>query len=177
MNPLSFPRPDTLLPPFLQVRPNQNSLGINQRTQNRDFMYRAEPQRQNQPQPFFKNNQPHLMQNGKYQHHQNNQGSEKMNKMNSPSERDAYAGLMNSREKNWLNSIQLLQLNSNQPYIDDFYFTVFCDRLSKKKENNYARRTNDQGNGCHNNNNSNNRDSRYHFSNSDFFARNIVKFR
>lgn len=160
MGPLSFPRPETLLPTFLPVRSTQSSLGINQRTQNRDFLYHAEQQRQNQLQPFFKNNQSHLVQNGKYQHHQNIQGNEKMNRNNSSCERDAYAGLMNSREKNWLNSIQLLQLNTNQPYIDDFYFTVFCDRLSKKKENNYARQKNDKGNGCSNNNNSNHRDSR-----------------
>ncbi|XP_012288337.1 protein PAT1 homolog 1 isoform X2 [Orussus abietinus] len=50
-------------------------------------------------------------------------------------EYDEYAGLMSSREKQWLINIQLMQLNTNQPYIDDYYYTVFCDRQNKQHEN------------------------------------------
>jgi hypothetical protein len=31
---------------------------------------------------------------------------------------------MTTREKQWLLNIQLLQLNTSQPYIDDYYYTV-----------------------------------------------------
>lgn len=37
---------------------------------------------------------------------------------------DEYAGLMSTREKQWLLNIQLLQLNTGTPYFDDFYYTV-----------------------------------------------------
>lgn len=48
---------------------------------------------------------------------------------------DEYAGLMSNREKQWLINIQLLQLNTNQPYVEDYYYTVFCDRQNKLNEN------------------------------------------
>ena len=37
---------------------------------------------------------------------------------------DAYAGLMTRREKEWLIKIQLLQLTSSNPQLDDYYFQV-----------------------------------------------------
>lgn len=37
---------------------------------------------------------------------------------------DEYAGLMSQREKQWLLNIQMIQLNTGTPYIDDFYYTV-----------------------------------------------------
>lgn len=37
---------------------------------------------------------------------------------------DEYAGLMTQREKEWLLRIQLLQLKSENPYIEDYYYTV-----------------------------------------------------
>lgn len=39
-------------------------------------------------------------------------------------EEDEYAGLMTKREKDWIIKIQLLQLNTDNPYLDDYYFTV-----------------------------------------------------
>ena len=41
-----------------------------------------------------------------------------------PRKDDPYAGLMTRREKEWLIKIQLLQLTSNQPDLDDYYFQV-----------------------------------------------------
>ena len=35
---------------------------------------------------------------------------------------DPYAGLMTRREKEWLIKIQLLQLTSSEPELDDYYF-------------------------------------------------------
>lgn len=37
---------------------------------------------------------------------------------------DAYAGLMTQKEKDWIIKIQLIQLQTENPYLDDFYYTV-----------------------------------------------------
>lgn len=37
---------------------------------------------------------------------------------------DEYAGLMSPQEKQWLQSIQAMQLSGNQPLQDDYYFVV-----------------------------------------------------
>ena len=37
---------------------------------------------------------------------------------------DEYDGLMTQREKDWVIKIQLLQLHTDNPYVDDYYFTV-----------------------------------------------------
>lgn len=37
---------------------------------------------------------------------------------------DPYSGLMSTREKQWLMNIQMMQLNTGTPYIDDYYYTV-----------------------------------------------------
>ena len=39
---------------------------------------------------------------------------------------DEYAGLMSQREKDWVVKIQLLQLHTDNPYVDDYYYTVSC---------------------------------------------------
>lgn len=46
---------------------------------------------------------------------------------------DEYANLMSQRDKQWLIGIQLSQLNTGTPYIDDFYYTVFKERRAKLK--------------------------------------------
>ncbi|KAK7107897.1 protein PAT1 homolog 1-like isoform X2 [Littorina saxatilis] len=45
---------------------------------------------------------------------------------------DEYAGLMTQREKDWIIKIQLLQLNTDNPYLDDYYYTYYT--LRKKQE-------------------------------------------
>ena len=37
---------------------------------------------------------------------------------------DEYAELMTRKEKDWIIKIQLLQLNTDNPYLDDYYYTV-----------------------------------------------------
>ena len=37
---------------------------------------------------------------------------------------DEYNGLMTQREKDWIIKIQLLQLHTDNPYVDDYYYTV-----------------------------------------------------
>lgn len=45
---------------------------------------------------------------------------------------DEYAGLMSQREKDWIIKIQLLQLHTDNPYVDDYYFT--CWSIKKMLE-------------------------------------------
>ncbi|CAL1265978.1 unnamed protein product [Larinioides sclopetarius] len=46
---------------------------------------------------------------------------------------DEYAGLMTQKEKEWLIRIQLLQLKSENPYVEDYYFTTQVARRCRKK--------------------------------------------
>ncbi|XP_050076885.1 protein PAT1 homolog 1-like [Anopheles maculipalpis] len=50
-------------------------------------------------------------------------------------EHDEYANMMSNRDKQWLIGIQLTQLNSDLPYWNDYYFTVFKQRLAAGKGN------------------------------------------
>lgn len=64
---------------------------------------------------------------GNYNSHYNNYNSHRQHQHhteNGSGDYDEYAGLMTTREKQWLLNIQLLQLNTSQPYIDDYYYMV-----------------------------------------------------
>ncbi|XP_066587541.1 protein PAT1 homolog 1 isoform X2 [Prorops nasuta] len=157
------PHPNVALPRYVRDHPmiplfpnNQNnhqhfSHGVNQRAQNPTFHRRDQ---QVNHQPFFKNNQHYI-----HNHNRNNQlyhdyhqgkwnNTQNINGINISNGYDEYAGLMSTREKQWLTNIQLLQLNTNQPYIDDYYYTVFCDRQNKKNENK-SQDKKQQNNGFH----------------------------
>lgn len=48
---------------------------------------------------------------------------------------DEYAGLMQQREKDWIIKIQLLQLQTDNPYIDDYYYTCWSiKKMLKEKQ-------------------------------------------
>ena len=38
--------------------------------------------------------------------------------------RDPYSNLMTQREKEWVAKIQMMQLQSTDPYLDDYYYQV-----------------------------------------------------
>ncbi|XP_076630988.1 protein associated with topo II related - 1 [Colletes latitarsis] len=118
----------------------------NQRIQNRPF-YHGDQQGN---QPFFKNNQHHRMHDRNFQRQYHYYHSQGINGVINSGECDEYAGLMSSREKQWLINIQLLQLNTNEPYVDDYYYIVSCDKKNKQ----IAKHPNN------NNNNGYHRDSR-----------------
>lgn len=40
---------------------------------------------------------------------------------------------MSARDKQWLIGIQLMQLNTETPYVDDYYFCVYKERKAKLK--------------------------------------------
>ena len=42
---------------------------------------------------------------------------------------DEYAGLMSMKDRTWLVNIQLSQLFTPNPYIDDYYYTVSYEKL------------------------------------------------
>ncbi|XP_031370191.1 protein PAT1 homolog 1 isoform X1 [Apis dorsata] len=125
----------------------------NQRNQNRAFHH---GEQQGNHQPFFKNNQHHRNHDRNNQRHYHyNHHCQGINGIIGSGEYDEYAGLMSTREKQWLINIQLLQLNTNEPYVDDYYYIVFCDRRNRQCINQ------EQKDKKHNNNNNNyHRDSR-----------------
>lgn len=45
---------------------------------------------------------------------------------------DEYSNLMSTRDKHWLIGIQLSQLNTDTPYIDDYYFTIYKERKASQ---------------------------------------------
>lgn len=132
-----FLRTDHIMPAFPNNQSNHQQHQHpyphtgNQRSQNRPYQHNEQ---QSGHQPFFRNNQcshrNHDRNNPRYyQHHSQSNGT------NASGEYDEYAGLMSNREKQWLINIQLLQLNTIQPYVDDYYYTVFCDKQNKQHVN------------------------------------------
>ncbi|KAK0181111.1 hypothetical protein PV327_003422 [Microctonus hyperodae] len=170
-----FLRPDhPLMPPFPNNHMNhpqqhlhhhlqQQQHSGNQRNHNRGGYQHNELATPTNHQPFFKSNQ-HWNQNRhnnqRYQHHHGH--SMNGGGLNDNGDYDEYAGLMSTREKQWLTNIQLLQHNTNQPYFDDYYYTVFCDRANKKADNhdNQQHQHNKDKKHHNNKNGYNNRDSR-----------------
>lgn len=71
--------------------------------------------------------------NHNHSHNNNNNNLHQNRMMNGSLEYDEYANLMSQRDKQWLIGIQLSQLNTGTPYIDDFYYTVFRERKAKQK--------------------------------------------
>ncbi|XP_043286621.1 protein PAT1 homolog 1 isoform X2 [Venturia canescens] len=141
--------------------------GLNQRKQNRPYQQNDQ---QGPHQPFFKDNQyPYQNRNNQrynQQHHHHH--SQNMNGSNESGDYDEYAGLMTSREKQWLTNLQLLQHNTNQPYVDDYYYTVFCQRLNKKNENQEQREKK------HHNNNGYHRDSKDRDQSQHVFTTKVI---
>uniref|UniRef100_A0A8C3VU92 Protein PAT1 homolog 1 n=1 Tax=Catagonus wagneri TaxID=51154 RepID=A0A8C3VU92_9CETA len=45
--------------------------------------------------------------------------------------KDPYASLMLQREKDWVSKIQMMQLQSTDPYLDDFYYQNYFEKLEK----------------------------------------------
>jgi len=127
-------------PPF---PPPQNSVNFNQRL--------VEEIQQNHPMlsfnrpPFFPNNQPPPPSQP------NNYANGMMARMHRPQPppngnlkqepQDPYANLMSNRDKQWLISIQLIQLHTDTPFYDDYYFTVYKERKAKGESRAYTSNT------------------------------------
>ncbi|XP_019899527.1 protein PAT1 homolog 1 isoform X2 [Esox lucius] len=48
--------------------------------------------------------------------------------------RDPYSNLMTQREKDWVAKIQMMQLQSTDPYLDDYYYQNYFEKMEKKQE-------------------------------------------
>ncbi|XP_070972224.1 protein PAT1 homolog 1-like [Oncorhynchus clarkii lewisi] len=48
--------------------------------------------------------------------------------------RDPYSNLMSQREKEWVAKIQMMQLQSTDPYLDDYYYQNYFEKLEKRQE-------------------------------------------
>ncbi|XP_023657299.1 protein PAT1 homolog 1 [Paramormyrops kingsleyae] len=48
--------------------------------------------------------------------------------------RDPYSNLMTQREKDWVARIQMMQLQSTDPYLDDYYYQNYYEKMEKKQE-------------------------------------------
>nr|CAD7409842.1 unnamed protein product [Timema cristinae] len=64
--------------------------------------------------------------NGEYHHHHHHHYQQQH--QHPRWDHDPYNGLMTTKERQWLYNIQQLQLSTDKPYIDDYYYTVFVSR-------------------------------------------------
>uniref|UniRef100_A0A6B2E8L0 Uncharacterized protein n=1 Tax=Phlebotomus kandelakii TaxID=1109342 RepID=A0A6B2E8L0_9DIPT len=88
------------------------------------------------------NNQNHQQQHRFKQQQQQQQQQHQRDGNLNLEEYDEYANLMSQRNKQWLIGIQLLQLNTETPYIDDYYYTVYQERRMKRERESKAHRDN-----------------------------------
>lgn len=107
----------------------QNSAQFNQRLvqeiqQNHPML---NPMFQRQHQQHHNNNNNHQF------HHQHHQ---RFNSNGKPEEYDEYANLMSNRDKQFLITIQLMQLNTETPYFDDYYYTMYKERQRLRSNEN-----------------------------------------
>lgn len=48
--------------------------------------------------------------------------------------RDPYSNLMTQREKEWVAKIQMMQLQSTDPFLDDYYYQNYYEKMEKRQE-------------------------------------------
>ncbi|XP_044045624.1 protein PAT1 homolog 1 isoform X2 [Siniperca chuatsi] len=48
--------------------------------------------------------------------------------------RDPYSNLMTQKEKEWVTKIQMMQLQSTDPYLDDYYYQNYYEKMEKRQE-------------------------------------------
>ncbi|RZC34298.1 PAT1 -like 1 [Asbolus verrucosus] len=95
------------------------------------------------PRNVLPQNSNHLSRNNVQQQQRTRNDSYKhKSEPNQTESKDEYAGLMTSREKQWLLNIQMLQLNTGTPYFDDYYYTVFKERKAKSNKENFPNERN-----------------------------------
>lgn len=66
--------------------------------------------------------------NNRNMHHHHNQHHHQRFNNGKMEQYDEYANLMSNRDKQFLITIQLMQLNTETPYFDDYYYTMFKER-------------------------------------------------
>ncbi|KAM6939572.1 protein PAT1 homolog 1 [Xenentodon cancila] len=48
--------------------------------------------------------------------------------------RDPYSNLMTQKEKEWVTKIQMMQLQSTDPYLDDYYYQNYYEKMEKRQD-------------------------------------------
>ncbi|XP_054634679.1 protein PAT1 homolog 1 isoform X1 [Dunckerocampus dactyliophorus] len=48
--------------------------------------------------------------------------------------RDPYSNLMTQKEKEWVTKIQMMQLQSTDPFLDDYYYQNYYEKMEKRQE-------------------------------------------
>ncbi|KAK7797004.1 hypothetical protein U0070_009698 [Myodes glareolus] len=84
--------------------------------------------------PMFRPDTTHLHPQHRRLLHQRQQQSRKGSHRTSHQDhlrKDPYANLMLQREKDWVSKIQMMQLQSTDPYLDDFYYQNYFEKLEK----------------------------------------------
>ncbi|XP_067833420.1 protein PAT1 homolog 1-like, partial [Heptranchias perlo] len=81
-------------------------------------------------------NQRLQLQNSRNQHRgQNGSGGDRHGRgsYHEQMNKDPYSNLMTQREKEWVSKIQMMQLQSADPYLDDYYYQNYFERFDKKQ--------------------------------------------
>lgn len=153
--------PHMQLPPFNQNNPQIMQQTVNQfnkrlvheiqqnhpmlpfNRMNNNHMLLGQPLHSHHPNNMHNNMNQQPTQHQQHQHRNYNNGNNSnmhmqygrggMNGNGQDPDYDEYANLMSNRDKQWLIGIQLSQLNTGTPYIDDFYYTVFKERKARLK--------------------------------------------
>ncbi|KAM8703497.1 hypothetical protein ACLKA7_008167 [Drosophila subpalustris] len=121
----------------------QNAAAARQQQQGRVGVGVGDRQKQQQLPPQMQ--QQLHQQQLQLQHQQQQQQQQQHNRHggNLPHEEfDEYANLMSTRDKHWLIGIQLSQLNTDTPYIDDYYYTVHKERKTGQVRHSQAHKDN-----------------------------------
>lgn len=106
----------------------QNSAQFNQRLvqeiqQNHPMLRQQQQQQQMRRDDNMMGNN----RNNHHNHHHNQHHHQRFNN-GKMEEYDEYANLMSNRDKQFLITIQLMQLNTETPYFDDYYYTMYKER-------------------------------------------------
>jgi DNA topoisomerase 2-associated protein PAT1 len=110
----------------------QNSAQFNQRLvqeiQQNHPMLNPMQFRNLQQQQHHHSNHPNNLSNNNNNNNNINQHQRFNNNTGKMEEYDEYANLMSNRDKQFLITIQLMQLNTETPYFDDYYYTMYKER-------------------------------------------------
>ncbi|XP_059191046.1 protein PAT1 homolog 1 isoform X2 [Centropristis striata] len=63
-----------------------------------------------------------------------NQGGDRCRTGGDRRNRDPYSNLMTQKEKEWVTKIQMMQLQSTDPYLDDYYYQNYYEKMEKRQE-------------------------------------------
>ncbi|KAJ8001086.1 hypothetical protein DPEC_G00187560 [Dallia pectoralis] len=86
--------------------------------------------------PVFRHNTTHLHPQHRriLTQRMQSRGEDRGGHMGDRRSRDPYSNLMTQREKEWVAKIQMMQLQSTDPYLDDYYYQNYFEKLEKKQE-------------------------------------------